>query len=209
MFTVHGSQVIRLLFTSNTYYRQFCLCKAWFTGWTSINKMNSLSRQTYFAYVGSYLDRAFIFVKGFIKGCARGVFALLFISGIQGVKLCSSPLWTCWQTLLQRLDPPGSGKTWWQRAGARRVSQGAVAAERLRRVTGTERPASRNPPADDTVALIAAHGPRRPEGGQTHDFQCADEVKSATGGVQLCAIKDTWWSVVWEHVVMPTKHFSN
>lgn len=71
------------------------------------------------------------------------------------------------------------------------MSQGAVAAERPRGATGTERPSSRNPPADDTVALIAAHGRRRPEGGQTHDFQCADEVKSATGGVQLCAIKDT------------------
>lgn len=73
------------------------------------------------------------------------------------------------------------------------MSLGAAAGERPRRAKEIGRLASRNPPAADTVVLIDAHGHRHPEGGQTDDYQYTgpNESKSAAGGVQLCAIKDT------------------
>lgn len=63
-------------------------------------------------------------------------------------------------------------------------------------MTGTERIASRNPPAVDTAAPKGDHGCRRPEGARTDEYQHTgpNQVKSAAGAVQLCAIKDTRWS---------------
>lgn len=90
------------------------------------------------------------------------------ISGIQCVRLCSSPWWTCWQTLLQRRGPPGSDNTWWPRAGALWASLGAAAGGKLQRGKETERHASRNPPASDTAARTDAHEHRRPDRENTH-----------------------------------------
>lgn len=79
-------------------------------------------------------------------------------------------------------------------AAARPASLAAAA--RQPRARGTERSASRNPPAADTAALKGARGRRRPEGAQTDEYQHTgpNQVKSAAGAVQLCAIKDTRWS---------------
>lgn len=120
---------------------------------------------------------------------------LLCISEIRCVRPYSLPWWTCWQTPWRRRDPPGSGKTWWQRAVARRASLGAAAGERRRRGKETGRLASRNRPAADTAARTDAHEHRHPEGGQTRDYQYTgpNEVKSAAGGVQSLDVRYGCW----------------
>lgn len=81
-------------------------------------------------------------------------------------------------------------------AAAQRASLGAAAGARRPRARGTEWSASRNPPAADTAALIGARGRHHPEGAHTDEHQHTgpNQVKSAAGAVQLCAIKDTGWS---------------
>lgn len=76
---------------------------------------------------------------------------------------------------------------------AQQASLGAAAGQRRQRGKETGRLASRNPPAADAVVLIDAHGRHHPEGGQTDDYQHTgpNGGKSAAGGVQLFAIKDT------------------
>lgn len=119
------------------------------------------------------------------------------ISGIPCVRLYSLPWWTCWQKPWRRRGPPGSGRTWWRRAVARRASLGAAAGERRRRGKETGRLSSRNPPSADTAALTGVHELRRPERGQTGHMITNTLVLRKLNLLQVVSSHaPSWWSVV-------------